>query len=691
MGLLRLFTRYLIIGVIFLFPLFFLPITQEFFVTQKFYLVLFSSLLLVVCIGLSILINREVHIIKSPFIRILVALLAVRIVSLLFSSTNQIQALYVLPTGLLPFVALILLSMTGLYVFSETKKELPIKHALGFAGVIAALVSIIFYFNPFASVQLPSSFTFLQNQQFSLLGNLFDSALFYGFMVVAGLASFFTGSPHKKSSFSLPKLGALLLSAVALGMMITLLLKTTPENQRTLQLPPFGPSWSAAVETLKEPKTALIGIGVDNFDVLFTATKSPAYNATTNWQVNYTLSRSTLLHVWAETGVLGLVTFLLLIVYIIREVHGLFAHKDPDALLFALLGGYLGIVIALFPPSYIILGLFFIYILALAQRALSHDSDATYSINLSNMPLAYISLCVICFALALGIGYYAKTAYTAEMYFKKSIDAIRANDGREVYTNLQKAVQLNPRIERYRNQFAQINLLLANSLAQKKDLSDDDRKATTQFIQQAISEAKALVALNPNRASNWNTLAVIYKNIVSVAEGAEAWTIASYQEAIKRDSKNPLLHLNLGGVYYGAKNYQASTLSFERAVALKPDWANAHYNYAWSLFQEGKTQQAVAVMQNVITLLDKDSADYKTAQTNYDVFKEKLDKESTDAAKLKPELQAPTDSNATQSPLQLPASPAAQISPGITLPESAAPNVTLPTASPTVEPTQAPK
>ena len=94
-------------------------------------------------------------------------------------------------------------------------------------------------------------------------------------------------------------------------------------------------------------------------------------------------------------------------------------------------------------------------------------------------------------------------------------------------------------------------------------------------------------------------------------------------------------------------------------------------------------------MQNVLTLLDKNSDDYKTAQTNFDVFKDKLDAESTESAKLKPELQAPADSTAPQSPLQLPASPAAQLSPALDLPKTSAPDVT-PQTEPRAEPTQAP-
>lgn len=640
-------------------------------------------------IGFMILLTKRLHTINTPFIRNIVALIVVIGISVLFGSTNKMQSLIAFPNGLLPWSSGALFFIVGLYVFAETKKELPIKKALGLGGTLAALISIFFYFNPFANTTVPAGLIFLKSQQFSLLGNMFDSALFYGFLVVGGIASFFSGEPRKVMSSYTTRLVSLLIAAIALGMMITFLFKPNGANQQVFQLPPFGASWTAVVETLKQPKTALLGVGVDNFDVLFTATKTPLYNATSNWQINYELSRSAILHIWAETGLLGCITLLLLILYTIREVHGLLASKDPDGLLFAILGMYIGIVLLIFPPSYIVNIIFFLYLLALAQRSLSHDKSAINTINLSHMPMAYVSLFVVAIVVAVGSGYFMTQTYMSEIYFKKSIDAIRTNNGRDVYTNLQKAVQKAPYNEKYRSQFAQVNLLLANNIAQQKDMTDDQRRAAAQFIQQSIAEAKSLVALNPNRASNWNTLAVIYRNIINVAQGADAWTIASYQEAIKHDPANPLLQLNLGGVYYGAKNYEGSTKSFERAVSLKPDWANAHYNYAWSLFQEGKTAGAVAVMKNVLTLLDKKSNDYKTAQENYDIFKKKLDEQSTESAKLKPGLQAPSDSTGAQSPLQLPSSPSAQLSPAIQLPKDAAPDLTT-QPSPSTAPTQAP-
>ena len=60
-------------------------------------------------------------------------------------------------------------------------------------------------------------------------------------------------------------------------MMITFLIKPNGAKSASVQLPPFGASWTAVVETLKQPKTALLGVGVDNFDVLFYRTQKLLY------------------------------------------------------------------------------------------------------------------------------------------------------------------------------------------------------------------------------------------------------------------------------------------------------------------------------------------------------------------------------------------------------------------------------
>jgi cytochrome c-type biogenesis protein CcmH/NrfG len=210
-------------------------------------------------------------------------------------------------------------------------------------------------------------------------------------------------------------------------------------------------------------------------------------------------------------------------------------------------------------------------------------------------------------------------------------------------------------------------MLLANNLAaQKKDkLTDEDKQNINQAIQAAISEAKAAVALNPQKASNWENLAIIYRNILNVAQGADGWSVSAYQRAILLDPMNPTLRLNLGGIFYSLKEYSDASKIFEQVVGLKPDWSNAHYNLAWADFQQKDYQKAVQEMQNVLTLInDPKSADYKVAQKDLAEFKKQLPKD---------EATPEATGSAQTEQLSIPTPPAQSISPKIELPNTASP------------------
>lgn len=678
--------RWLLVCIATLLPLIFLPVTAEYFLTQKAYLVLFGSLIAVLIYAARIVATKKIHSVFTPFTRLLVALLIIYSVSLLFASPNPIQSLYALPGGLIVIGGFILFYLITTCASGVQRTEIPVMQGYVYGVIAAAAIIIAFYFKPLAGMSLSPELSFLKDQ-FSPIGNGLESLIVIGFAAVVAAAqilmSLKTGK-HKASVLHMTMLGLTIIAGIMIGLIV---FKPTDPTQM-LKLPPLSISWYAGLETLKNVKTAFIGVGIDNFDTLFTAIKPVTYNLTPLWNVNFSLARSALLHIWVETGLLGLIAMLLLAVYIVRELHGLMTQNDKELPLYILAGIYVGAILLVLPPSFGSYSILFVYLAALAQKSMQYAKEPVEEFHLNKLPVLWLGIPLIMLMLTGVIAYYAGNVYAAEIHFKRSIDALRINDGKSVYENLQKAVQMNPRNERYRAQFAQLNLLLANNIARKaqqdqatdpkagdkpdnkeNQLSQQDRQAIGQFVQQAISEGKALVALNPARASHWNTLAVIYRNIINVAEGAQAWTIAAYQEAIRRDPNNPQLYLNLGGVYYGQGDYESATTHFQRAVALKPNWANAHYNLAWAHYQNGKHQESVAVMKNVLLLIDKKSKDYKAAQDNLKVFEEKA-AEATDESKIKPV--EPVTKPDTQ-PLSLPATPEAVLSPALKLPQDSGP------------------
>ena len=87
--------------------------------------------------------------------------------------------------------------------------------------------------------------------------------------------------------------------------------------------------------------------------------------------------------------------------------------------------------------------------------------------DLSNFMPIYVGTVVIAFILIAISGYFLGRSYASEYYFKKSLDGVLANNAKQVYDNQRQAIILNPYIERFHNNFAQTNLLIANKTATK--------------------------------------------------------------------------------------------------------------------------------------------------------------------------------------------------------------------------------
>ena len=672
---------------LFIFPFFFLPLTQEYFVTNKFYLLAFVCLALLAISTIKLLVTKKISWQKLPFDNLIILFVTTVAISTLFSSPNKVQALLNPNFGI---VMMIFLAILYFYL-SRIKVPTIIYHL---SSTILSLTAIVFFFQPFKIRQLadalPQSLAFLKNPAFTPMGSQLDLALFLGFLVVYQLVHLITTQQPNKQEIkqSVLNYSIFTINLLALFLIIYALVKpgTGLINQApTLILPPFRLSWFAVLETLKNPQTAIIGIGPDNFSAIFTRVKDFAYNQSPLWQINsFNVSRSAILQIFTETGIFGLLAFGLLIFTVIKQlVKG--DHKGSPLQLISFL--YLLICLLIFPTSLIIWFLFFVMLsttgegdeflatwdtLLPAGRAPTGDkkfgAEPAAAIDLKNLTPIYLGMTIFSFILIGTSGYFLVRSYNSEYYFKKSLDGINNNNIKQVYDNQRQAIILNPYIERYRTNFAQTNLLVANNIStiDPKKITENDRQTITQAIQTAIAEGKAVVSLNPQKADSWQNLASIYLNVINAAEGADVWTISAYERAVLADPQNPTYRVGIGGVYYFLKRYDDANKFFEQAIAMKPDWPNASYNYAWANFQKANYPQAVNAMQNTLNLLNPklNKADYEKVQKELAEFKKKLPVEEKDATKS-----AETETSS----LNLPTPPATQISPKLELPKEASP------------------
>ena len=309
----------------------------------------------------------------------------------------------------------------------------------------------------------------------------------------------------------------------------------------------------------------------------------------------------------------------------------------------------------------------------------TQEGSTTKAQAATRIPAILVAIPVL--ALVIAYAYFGTRMVSAEYSFGKSLTALAANDGGGSYDQMVKAINTNPRVDRYHASFSQLNFALANSVAQAAqpieaaegeeaaapEITEEQRNTIAQLVQQSIEEAKATVALNLPRSGNWKLLADTYRAIIPFAEGADQFAIDSYNQAIALDPVNPNLRLDLGGVFYSLGNYEAAIEAFRLAVIAKPDLANAHYNLAVAYRENGDYALAAEQMAITLSLIDRNSQDFEVARQVLEEIEAKLPAEGEDT------VQAP-GVGAPEGELVPPPTPEPPVvEPPLDLPDDAAP------------------
>src|SRR3989344_5570955 len=151
--------KFILYALVFLFPLFFLSLTQDFFVFNKFYLLIAAVLLLFLTSAVSYLVSKKFSWVSKPFDLPILLFIASVALSTVFSSTNKIQALYNLSFG--P-VMLILLGIIYFYLSRFWTSQNDTKRIFSATGLVLSLVTIFFFFQPFKNIALPATVDFLK-------------------------------------------------------------------------------------------------------------------------------------------------------------------------------------------------------------------------------------------------------------------------------------------------------------------------------------------------------------------------------------------------------------------------------------------------------------------------------------------------------------------------------------------------
>lgn len=426
-------------------------------------------------------------------------------------------------------------------------------------------------------------------------------------------------------------------------------LHTTGNNfPREVQLP-LPVSWKVAASAFRD--APFFGTGPSSFAFNFTSYKPLEFNTLPFWNFSFDTAYNEIFQMVATIGAFGVAALIIVMFIVLRSSkRNLTIRREAEDTNgdFIILPGLaisaiVAVVLLLLHATTLVSVVSTVFIFAAFMMAQKPIREKVTELSLGikattsdNSKFDLFPVLVFAAFLILAIPFLSRvTKAAAADYYHRQALLQSATNGTKTYEYLQKAEQLNPNIALYRIDMAQTNFALANAIALQKGpteanpqgtLTDQDKQTIQTLLSQAINEGRVAVALSPRSAANWELLGSIYRNITGVAQNAPEFSLASYGQAIQRDPLNPALRVNVGGIYYAARNYPLAVRFFSDAANLKPDYANAYYNLAIAMRDNNDLPNAVLVAQQLVNILSKNqnSEDYKTAVALLNDLKSKL-------------------------------------------------------------------
>lgn len=618
-----------ITATLFVFPLFFLTNTTEAFILPKqVLLVLCSSILLILWAARGIA-ERKLVIKNSP-LNIPIALFGIIVLLSSLLSRNLYDSLAIS----IPLFAAIVFYFIIINTISDKKSFLFAFFGLLGGAVFSSLISILYNFNIFF---LPIAA--IENRYFSTFGSPVQHLIYIVPIAIAGILSF---TPELKSKRKITGgknmvlLGASIILVAGAGVFIYQLI-TAPQKPVFL---PYSSGFQIGAASVSQdtgqrsffgiinvPSILIslpLGSGYGTFLSDFTRFKTPEINLNpTLWATTFTSSSSYVLELVATTGVLGLLSFLFITAKLLKT-----RSKEADPIFYAALSM---IAASFFIPFTIIatfllfglLGFYISYLSLLSDRrvfdisislvALRHGFISFQDVpdggrpRKSDSAVFPIILSLFIVLIAGFISYQAIRLLSADTKIAASLSQVNRNNGQAVYNLQLAALNEYPFRSDYYRIFSQINLALANSIVsgipQGQNPPEQTRQTISSLLQQSVNNARAAVALSPTISLNWENLSQVYRSLIGVGQGAEEFTILTLNQAIALDPSNPLLRIELGGVYLQLEQYDAAQQQFIAAINLKPDLANAYYNLANAQEANKQLEQALASYQATLSLI----------------------------------------------------------------------------------------
>lgn len=694
----------LVAGLVFVIPSFFLTTTNEYFDFNKQYLFVSVTAVMALLWVAKMLVEKKFSYVKSPLDLPLLGLLVAFGMSTLtsldktssifgsygrwFPGFSGIFALYLFYYIVSTNIDSAKKVRTLLYTVTAGTALPALMGLVNYAGLVVPFINLInqkgfllsgtstslaitaLLGTALSALLIPSVKSPIKKMAFALILLVdFMALMVFGGLVYILVAGLIVGLSYGKlASDSIAKSKAYIFPVLGAVLALSALYFVVPQTRSLLQrdypretLPSARESWIVASTTVRD--FPIFGSGVSTFYLNYPRYRTIDQNTTPTWNVNFDKPANELFNILSTMGIFGLGAYALFFVVVIKLILRTTKVKDAYRELSVILSAGVAILLASMFLTYAGFQTMFLLTTLLAllttESALNSNKHWAKVANVSLETKAnqeavmvetqliykkevfqYIASLPIV-ALAVFGMYQVYLQYMPEVFLRKAGLAANNQNINASYDYQVKAIAINPTRSYYHRMYANTNLILAQALSTKQELTDQEKTAAQNLLAQALRNIKfATENLNPLDSANWVARAQLYRFLMPIAKDADQFAVQAYNNAIQLDPTNPMLRVELGGIYYGKEDYLSAGNLFKQAVNLKSDYANARYNLAHALIKLKAFSDAKTELEVVQGLVEQDGNDYKLVASDLETVSKELATVAGAQTETKPSVQA---------------------------------------------------
>lgn len=414
---------------------------------------------------------------------------------------------------------------------------------------------------------------------------------------------------------------------MALSSILLLLFRTPIDLKLPSEVSPSGRhSWQIARQVLRD--APLFGSGPGTWIYDYAKYRSVNANLSQFWNVRFERGLTAFLTLLAMLGIAGTTLWLLLIISGgVKSAAHLVREKNDDAwqAYLTVFAGWITAVFLAFLYNYNLSHHFaFWFLLGLLGVLVSQGA---WRWNAESHPTTSSVLSALLIVLAVGavsVAWLSGQRLTADVKYAEAVQSFQRGDSIQTSIDyLNSAVALNRLNDAFYRNLSQAYLVKAGRLPQSQDR--EVARQMNELVTLAVDNAKRAAELSPANVDNWANLASVYQAIAGFTRGADEFAIKNYREAVAREPNNPVFINEIGKLYalraeaYGTllqspdekarKAAEASVRAeldkaaeaFNQAIAVKPDYAPAHFNLGMVYERQGRLKDAITKLEQVLT------------------------------------------------------------------------------------------